>query len=282
MPLLLWLLLCQQDLIHISDTHVTSLAGVHPDLAKARAAMAGSLATLNQFVDAVNQLPKATVVHTGDAVDAICLEAAAGPSVYGQIDLWRRAMGRLKHKYYLALGNHDVECYRRDPLKGTAAGDQSVADDARRRWRQKSYASRAVGAYRLILLDNGQAFETGGKPYFERQVRWLRAELRKRKNTPTLIALHIPLASDERSAMVLAAVKDAPQVKLVLCGHRHTDAVDWIALGERKLLQVRTAALFKGPGTWRRIRLWPDRVEVSATGEPERILETLKLTRDGR
>ena len=283
MRLTLALLLCasasaQTDLIHISDSHIIAFAGVHPDLAAARKTNANSLAVLEQFVDAANRLPKSTIVHTGDIVDAVCFDAAAGPPVYGQIEAVRRTLKRLRHKYHLALGNHDVECYRRDPARpGSALDDQSVATDARRRWRHRTYYATSIAGYRLIVLDNGHAFESGGKPFFEQQMKWLARELRKHRQQPAIIALHIPLAVDERSTMVLNVLRDAPQVKLVLCGHRHTDQVEQLTLGQRKLLQVRTAALFRGPGTWRRIRLWPGRIEISATSAPDQILETVSV-----
>lgn len=278
MTFALWFLLAQQDLLHISDTHVASFAGVHADLAQARNTNAKSHERLDEFVAAVNRLPrKATVVHTGDAVDAVCFDGANGAPVYGQIELLRRGLRPLKHKLHLALGNHDVECYRRNAATpGKAVGDQSVAAEVRKRWRKRSYYATSIGRYRLILLDNGQAFESGGRPYFTRQMEWLTRELAKRPKTPTVIALHIPLTADERSTMVLDVLREAGQVKLVLCGHRHSDSLDWLTLGERKLLQVRTAALFQSASHWRRIRLWPDRLEVSATGEPERILATVR------
>ena len=276
------------DLIHISDSHVAQLDGVHPAIAKARDLHRASLGKLNAFVEAANRMPALTLVHTGDIVDATCFDAASGKAVEGQISAVRAAFGRLRHPYHLALGNHDVECYRFDPAKpATPAGDQSVASRVRRQWRgafpvlhKRTYYSAALApGYRLIVLDNGHSLEArGGRVFFEKQMKWLGRELRRKPNERVIIALHIPVADDERSQLLRSRLQKAPRVVMILCGHRHTNAVDWLTLdGGRKVLQVRTGALFVSAGMWRRIRLYANRAEVFAPGNSEQKMETVRF-----
>jgi 3',5'-cyclic AMP phosphodiesterase CpdA len=264
------------DLIHISDSHVAILDGVQADVAKARGLHRQSLSKLEAFVEQANAMPAMTLVHTGDVVDATCFDGANGQLVEGQIEAVRRAFGRLRHPYHLALGNHDVECYRYNAAKpDKPVGDQSVAARSRRQWRRafpfmrrRTYYSAAVApGYRLVVLDNGHSLEAkGGRDFYEKQMRWLERELRRYRQGQAILALHIPVAADAKSERLKQVLRGAPGVGLILCGHRHTDAVEWLELGERRVLQVRTGALYESPQAWRRIRLYGDRVEVSGVG----------------
>lgn len=275
----------QTDLVHISDTHIAQLDGVRPELAQARALHRESLAKLERFVSVANGMTTMTLVHTGDVVDATCFDGASLREVKGQIEAVTAALARLRHPYHLALGNHDVECYRYDAAKpATPRGDQTIAQRARKDWRRQIaglrngtyYSSLVAPGYRLFVLDNGQALDVrGGREFWTKQMRWLRRELQKRPER-AVIALHIPVAADERSELLKAELRRSERVALILCGHRHTHAVDWLDLGSRKVLQVRTGALFQGADAWRRLRLWSDRVEVSAPGEPGRVMETVR------
>jgi len=274
------------DLLHISDTHVAEHTGAHPEIAKARALHRDSLGKLQRFVETVNAGPPARVVVTGDIVDAVCLDGAAGAPVYGQIDGVARAFASLRRPYHLVLGNHDVECYRRNAAKPESpAGDQSVAADTRRRWARavrslkQAYYSPSLGrGYRLLVLDNGQALDTpGAREYMAKQMQWFRRELQRRRRDRVIVALHIPLAADERSQIVRAELDRSTAVQLILCGHRHTDGLEWLPSAGRRVLQVRTAALYLNPANARRIRLHPGRIEVSATTRPDEILETVRF-----
>lgn len=281
-------ILLAADLIHISDTHVSNLEGVHPALAKLRASNASSLGHFEKFIDRVNQEADVTIVHTGDIVDATCFDGVAGgKSVGGQIGLVARAVEKLKHPIHFALGNHDVECYRYDPAQpAKPVGDQTVAHEARREWggrvkalRRRSYYSVPLAhGYRLVLVDNGQSFDVAdGRAFFEKQMRWLRRDLRKHRRERAILALHIPVGDDARSRLLKDEMAKAGNVALVLCGHRHTDDFNPVTLSDGKQVpQLRTAAMFKGPQTWRRIRITGEGLQISATGEPERIIATLR------
>jgi predicted MPP superfamily phosphohydrolase len=274
------------DLIQISDTHIADFRGVHPDLVKARAANATSLAKFEDFADEFAKGPKATLVHTGDIVDAVCFDGADGKPVYGQIDLVKRVLRRVRHKHYFALGNHDVECYRRDAARpASAIGDQSVATEARRLWgrefgflRKSSYYSvpLKVGRqrYRLYMLDNGQALERGGREYLLRQMAWLRAEMRKRPTERVIAAVHVPITNDERSRFLRESLLEASGDVLLLCGHLHSDQLSRLEGNGKSILSVRTAAMMGGAGKFRRIRLKETGVVVYETGPSEKVAAT--------
>ncbi|MDX2268173.1 MAG: metallophosphoesterase [Bryobacter sp.] len=283
------------DLIHISDTHIADFAGVHPDLKQARRANLDSLSTFEtfsrNFSRTIAQSPRTALLHTGDIVDAVCFDGEAGQPVYGQIEFVKRTLAPLAYRSYLALGNHDVECYRRDTsTPPRAIGDQSVAAQARSLWakqfrilRKRTYYSVplkvAKTRYRLYVLDNGQSLDAGGREFFVSQMAWLEKELLRHPQERPLIAMHIPLnpaaANDERSRMALQALRAAKLSAVVLCGHRHSDALETFDNFGQKIVSVRTAALSRGPDTWRRIRLYADRVEVFATGPVGTVLATV-------
>lgn len=274
------------DLIQISDTHIADFQGVHPDLAKARGANAASLAKFEEFARGFAAGPKATLVHTGDIVDAVCFDGADGKPVYGQIDLVKRVLKPVRHRYYFALGNHDVECYRRDAAKpASPISDQSVAPETRKLWgkqfsflKKRSYYSvpMKVGKarYRLYMLDNGQAFAQGGKGILVEELAWLRAEMRKRPHEKVLVAVHVPITNDERSKLLREALLEAPGNVVLLCGHLHSDQVDRIPGNGKTILSVRTAAMMGGPGKFRRVRLTETGVEVYETGPQGKLLLT--------
>lgn len=274
------------DLIHISDTHIANFTGVHPDLRQARASNATSLARFQEFAQSFAQGPKATLVHTGDIVDAVCFDAAQGPPVYGQIELVRQVLRPVRHPYYFALGNHDVECYRRDPAKPTSPiSDQSVAPQTRQLWgkhfrflKKRTYYSVpfrvAKTRYRLYVLDNGQAFSQGGKDILVRQLAWLQQEMRRRPQEKPIVAAHVPITKDERSRLLQEALLAAPTNVVLLCGHLHSDQIDRIEANGRTVLSVRTGALMRGADHYRRLRLTATGIEVYESGPQGKLLLT--------
>lgn len=277
------------DLLHISDTHVASFEGVHPELIHARTVFRDPGTKLEKFVEEAARIPRSRVVHTGDIVDAICFDAAEGERpVYGQIELVQQLLAPLPAPPLLVLGNHDVECYRRDPVKkNTAVGDQSVAAEARQLWAKAfpglakgSYYAQALEAagrrYWLIAIDNGEALATGQR-FFEEQMGWLERELARHAGEPAIVALHIPIAADAKSQAIRERLGRSARVQLILTGHRHTDLVDEVEAGGRKITQVRTAGMHVSATFWRQVRLWEDRIEISATGEPGKIVATVRL-----
>ena len=278
------------DLLHISDTHVARFPGVHPELIHARTLFRGTGAQLERFVAEAAQIPNSRVVHTGDIVDAVCFDGDEGrPPVYGQIEFIQKLLAPLPQPPLLVLGNHDVECYRRDPKKrDTAVGDQSVAAESRRLW-GKAFPALSKGTYYseritiagrtywLIALDNGESLAGAGQRFFDQQMRWFERELKRRADDPAIVALHIPIANDSKSESIKQRLARSDRVRLILTGHRHSDLIDTVEAGARRIRQVRTAGMQYTASNWRRIRLHADRLEISATGSPEKLLDTIPL-----
>ncbi|MBY0374305.1 MAG: hypothetical protein K2Q23_09945, partial [Bryobacteraceae bacterium] len=166
-------------------------------------------------------------------------------------------------------------------------GDQSVAAEARQLWAKAfpglakgSYYAQALEAggkrYWLIAIDNGEALATGQR-FFEEQMGWLERELARHAGEPAIVALHIPIGADAKSQAIRERLGRSARVQLILTGHRHTDLVDEVEAGGRKITQVRTAGMHVSATFWRQVRLWEDRIEVSATGEPGKIVATVRL-----
>ncbi len=283
-----FLLLAVIDFVHFTDTHVIKMDGIHPEIAAARASNGPSRATLEKFVTAFKPGSAAFAIHTGDMIDAWCFDTTSGAPVYGQIEDFTRPASKLPVKLYPVLGNHDVECYRRNPKDPKApVGDQSVAAQTRQAWRKAlpgfrkgtyySFAKKVDGTrYRFVILDNGEAAQSN----LTAQMTWLSAELKKYPNDKVILALHIPIGTTDLFSKSLgAAVGGSTNVMMILCGHRHTDDISPIALGASKPTQVRTSAMFKGADQWRRIRLHKDKIEVSATGSPDKVAATIAVSR---
>jgi 3',5'-cyclic AMP phosphodiesterase CpdA len=278
------------DFTHITDTHVIQLNGVHPELVKARGMYKPSLGELDKFVGGFGRGGGAFVIHTGDLVDAWCFDAAAGDTpVYGQFETVAASLRRLPVPLYPALGNHDVECYRRNPKDAAKPiGDQTVGDQTRAAWKKQlggfkkgtyyGFSRKVRGTrYRFLVLDNGQAIPPGSKEFLDRQMAWVTRELRRHPKDKFVLALHIPIGKTPFSDSLRAAVGEASNVVMILCGHNHTDDIARISLGRSNPTQVRTSAMFKGADQWRRIRLHADKIEVSATSKPDTVAETIPV-----
>jgi len=108
-------------------------------------------------------------------------------------------------------------------------------------------------------------------------LRWLDRQISSHPKDWIVLVQHIPIAADGFSTAVKAAAARSPRVILSIAGHRHTDGFEDIDFGSRRLLQVRTASLAAGPNNWRRIRLLPDRIEISASGQPSTVARTISL-----
>lgn len=290
--LLLWPLLSAQtpqplDFVHITDTHVARFDGVHKSLAFQRLQNAFATPALAGFLEKLKAQPPAFLLHTGDAIDAVCFAGIQESEVCGQMEHFREIMAKSPVPYYLALGNHDIERYLLAGTPPRATGDQSIAAAARKQWRAAAPALRegtyyafqkesAGTAYRFLVLDNG---ETGpaGAAYLDEQIQWLEKQLAVPSKDWIVLVMHIPLGTDRFSAAVKAAAARNPRVILAVAGHRHTNAVEEVDLGPRRLTQVRTASLALSSSNWRRIRLLREKVEISPPGNAEAVELALLL-----
>ncbi len=276
--------------IHISDTHVSDLTGVHPKLQEWRGQNRGAALRLTDFLQkTVRDQAPAFVVASGDLIDAYCFDgASASRPVYGQIELFRSIVRNSPVPFYPAPGNHDIECYRYTEGSTEAKGDQSVKTEARRAWRERLDAFRhgtyykfrkQVGAawYSFLILDNGETGEHRDPEYREQQMAWVKKEAEAHPNDHLIFLMHIPLRDDAFTESLRSAIGGAGRSVLALAGHNHRDVLDEVPFGARPLQQVRTASLAAGADNWRTVRLLEDRIEVTATGNPLRILITIEL-----
>lgn len=275
------------EFVQITDTHVANFEGVHTGVIMQRLQNQLAATSLRTFLKDLREAPPAFVLHTGDAVDAVCLDGPKLEPVCGQIEVFRRIMAESPAPVYLALGNHDIERYRWAGTPPKAAGDQSIAAEARREWSRAvpalsessyySFSKRAgETSYRFIVLDNGESGPAGAA-YAKPQLEWLHREIDAHRGDWIVLVLHIPLGLDAFSSAVKAAAARSDRVVLAIAGHRHSNALEEIDLGGRRLLQVRTASLALNPTNSRRFRLLEDGIEISETGQPATIVRTVSL-----
>jgi hypothetical protein len=277
------------DFVQITDTHVADFEGVHTGVIVQRLQNQLAATSLRTFLKDLRAAPPAFLLHTGDAIDAVCLDGPKLEPVCGQIDVFRSIMRESPAPVYLALGNHDIERYRWSGTPPKATGDQSIAAEARREWSravpalsERSYYSfrkKVAGtSYRFIVLDNGES-GAAGAAFAKAQLEWLQREIDSHRKEWIVLALHVPLGAGAFSDGVKAAAARTDRVVLAIAGHRHSNALEEIDLGTRRLLQVRTASLALNPTNARRFRLLRDRIEISETGQPGTIVKTVSLTR---
>lgn len=274
------------EFVHISDTHVMNLAGVHPKLVAARDHYRDSGVILSGLFERLGRGPSpAFILLTGDVIDAYCFDGESSQAVCGQIETFKPIHERSKPPVFLALGNHDLQRYRHVEGKSGPVADHSVAEEARLKWKQVfgcfhegTYYSfrRQVGgtAYRFLVLDNGESVSRNPGFYAE-QLRWVKEQVSANRQDTIILAMHVPLRNDGFSDSLKAALAGADGAVLALAGHQHSDAVEEIDLGQRRLTQVRTALLASNKDHWRRLRLFEDRIEISATGQPEQVIKTI-------
>jgi 3',5'-cyclic AMP phosphodiesterase CpdA len=278
------------DFAHITDTHVAALDGVRADIAATLATKRQAGENLAAALRNIGEgTPPAFVIATGDLVEGYQFAGASGQPVRGQIEAFVAIAGRCPVPFMPVLGNHDLTAYT--PGEKKAAATQSVADESRRAWggamsqfRNGTYYSfeRKVGrtSYLFVVLDDGEA--AGRNPAFAgAQIEWLKRQLESNGSGPVIVALHVPLALPGQKMAINQDIQTtlgtSRRVALVIAGHRHSDGVETVELGERKVTQVRTAALFLSERNWRRYRLFQDRVEVFATGKSGEPAATVTL-----
>jgi 3',5'-cyclic AMP phosphodiesterase CpdA len=273
--------------LHISDTHVSELTGAHPKLLEWRDRHGETNTRLRTFLEkTIAEQRPGFVVASGDLIDAWCFDAAPPQApIHGQVEFFRTMVAKSPVPFYPALGNHDIECYRYIEGSTVPVGDQSVKSETRQTWknnfevfRKGTYYSfrREVGktGYRFLMLDNGE----GGKPdpqYRAQQMAWVKSEAESKDFL--IFVMHIPLGTNGFTDALREAAAGSGRAVLALAGHNHRDVLDEVPFGARPLQQVRTAALESGLAHWRAIRLFEDRIEVTETGNPAKILLTLRL-----
>jgi 3',5'-cyclic AMP phosphodiesterase CpdA len=272
--------------VHVTDTHVMNLTGVHPRMTAAREHYAHTAKAFSRFLGEVQQkFNPAFVLHSGDAIDAASYAGLNGTPVYGQIETFRRIYERSPLPIYLSLGNHDIQHYGLDSSQQKPAADQSEAGRARAWWiraidcfRDGTYYSfeKTAGRrrYVFLVLDDGYYGAPGGRDrgygLAREQLQWLRRQAESHEDDALILALHVPLAENPMSRAIRAALAGRNAPTLAFTGHTHNvDKVEELALGGgRVLYQVRTPAFAQDEAHWRLVRLYEDRIEISPTGKP--------------
>jgi len=272
------------EFLHITDTHVMSIQGIHPALFLMRQVNVLTAPQLEGTLKDLAANPPDFLLHTGDVLEAFRYDNEAGGVLNGQIERFQAIHKLSPAPMYLALGNRDVSWYRAVDGKQVVVRDRATTSEARSAWRSAfdcfragtwySFEKRAGSSgYLFVVLDNG---ETSDKELMSRQISWLRKTLAESKHAALVLAVHIPLGENEFGLAVREIVSGFDRPVLVLAGHRHTDAVEEIAVSPRKV-QVRTASYAGGKRSMRRVALKPDAIDVYATSEPANLLLSIPV-----
>ena len=276
------------EFVHLSDTHVTNLKIAHPGLAAALEVKKDSTARFSRVLDSLHRdISPAFILITGDLADAYAYEDAGGRLVYRQIEVFQAIFDRSPIPIFPVLGNHDITQYHYAADKPQPVTDQSAAADARREWRRfipkfqggtyYTFRKMAGGTgYLFIVLDDGEAKGLNGQ-FAATQLAWLKEQISAHPRDAIILAMHIPLAQAPFWEGLKRILAESPNVLLSIAGHRHSDSVEDVDLGPRRLTQVRTSALFMREGNWRKLRLRPDRIEIFATGKPEQLEKSIEV-----
>lgn len=187
-------------LAQVSDPHVE----VEPGAGRRLAAAIAEIRALPQPPDAV--------LVSGD------LAADGRPAEYRQV---RELLAELPMPVHVLPGNHDA----RAPLRAEFGLDGAPGDPIR-------YAVRC-GPLRLVVCDT----TVPGADHGRLDIAWLREQLAAEPDAPTLVAMHHPpillgipvmdalaIGAADRAALA-ELLRDAPQVRRVVCGHVHRTAV---------------------------------------------------------
>lgn len=268
----------QVDFVHMSDTHVAEYRKISPAFAPALGAKNGSAEHLERALEHLGSPD--FVLITGDLVDGYSYEAPGGGPVSGHIELFGRLISRSPVPVFPTLGNHDLSQYR--PGGDKPVTDQSIAGAARAAWRKAvpqfqrgvyySFRKEAGNTgYLFLVLDDGEA-RGRDAAYAAKQLEWVKREIEAHPGDTVILAMHIPLPMAPIADGLKAIIAGAPNVALVIAGHRHQDALEQIDVGPRKIAQVLTAALFLSAENCRRFRLKEDGIEVSETGRLGRVV----------
>lgn len=230
---------------------------------------------LIQAVAALNAQPLDAVVITGDLFDLPEQIEEDGPE-------FAKIMRGLRHPWYVALGNHDVEgrqVSRRRKRIGEILGDHGLGKST------ESWYQVPLGpGLRLIVLDstdNGEVDYLTWRGHFsERQGKWLDDVLGTLRGEMVVIALHHPpvapyplmnalkfqVPDRRRLKRILARHEN---VSMMLCGHFHMSGC--LPFGNVGVMAG--PALVEHPHFYRIFELYPDRGLVTFH------IEAVSLTR---
>ncbi len=277
------------EFIQISDTHVVDLSDSHPSLAKSRAHYSKTGDALEQFFrDTAAKLRPSFILLTGDITDAYCLERAPGGRNCRGVEHVKPILALSPVPLYLVLGNHDIHLYRYSDRKKKVDSSYSVSGAARKEWvrgtasfRDGTYYSFEQRAgrtrYLFLVLDNGERKLAKKSKFSARQLAWLRQQMSASRDATLILVFHVPLGDDAVSSEIKSAVGNSHRVAMTIAGHRHSDAIEEISLGSRRITQVRTAAFGRDAKNWRRFRLTENGIEIGASSSSASIEKTVRV-----
>lgn len=146
---------------------------------------------------------------------------------------FRQILSGLRHPYYAAFGNHDVEgegSNRRKAYFMAELGDQGLSQGSP--W----YSFSPVKGTRVVVLDSTDSgsrdYHTWRGSFSSRQARWLREILEGHRDEAIIIGMHHPpvtpyplmdlLKFNDRDKVRLQwALRGQDHVAAILCGHYH-------------------------------------------------------------
>jgi len=278
------------EFIHLTDTHVIDMTGINPPLAANRKVYAGSSGSLMHFLSSFNRKRQTAFgLLTGDVVDGYCYEDASGAPLCRQIEYVKSILDRSPIPLFLVLGNHDVQRYKHAEGAPKPSGELSAAAAARREWsrnfscfRDGTYYSfrRQVGktSYLFVVLDNSAP---GDQVFVREQLEWLRGQLAVDPPGPVVLTMHVPIMEDRFSQSLKTILSESQRLLVVFAGHRHTDAIEELHIGDRRITQVRTAIFAGSDKSWRRIRLLENGMEIFDTGRADRLAKRIDFKKQG-
>lgn len=184
-------------------------------------------AVLRHAVEALNEQDLDAVVFTGDLFDE-------SDRIQHDAPVFAEILGDLRHPWYVALGNHDVEgphAPRRKAYLADVLGDDGLS----RSDRPWYHVAIGPGVHLVVLdtTDNGREdYMTWRGHVSDRQLRWLDSTLERLAGEMVIVALHHPPvepyplmdalkfqeADKRRLRRVIDRHRHAP---VMLCGHFH-------------------------------------------------------------
>ena len=289
-----------QEFMHLADTHVMDLNGVHLQVAAAREHYHHTADALTGFLKRIHrEHDPGFAIISGDLIDAYSFLGANGAPVYGQLDRFAQIYRRSPVPLFLALGNHDILHYGARSTGTGTVPDQTSAGEARAGWiraidcfRHGTYYSfeRRIGStlYAFLVLDNGYyggalAGESPGKTRQYRlaheQLYWLKKQAERYRNDVMILILHVPLSDDPMGQLIESAIADRENVALSFTGHTHdANKIEELPFHDQPAFyQVRTPGFCRSDKHWRLVRLFENRIEISPTGRPEESAEVIAL-----